>query len=144
MANKQYTGIDGALYVNGAKVARVESWNLTGNVDSLETTNLGQYAKTYINGNQSYSGSATIFYYENASNQIEGAALLDDVLRTTQTPNAPATVLKLQLNNGGVAERIIEFTCLISSVDITAQAAQIIQANIQYNVTGPLTTVTVV
>ena len=81
---------------------------------------------------------------QNASNQIEGAALLDDVLRTTQTPNAPATVLKLQLNNGGVAERILEFTCLISSVDITAQAAQIIQANIQYNVTGPLTTVTVV
>ena len=144
MADKQYTGIDGALYVNGDKVARVQSWQFTGNVDALETTTLGDFARDYINGVQSYSGTANLFYYENASDLIEGAAMFEQVVRTDATPTTPATVLKLQFDNGGVNPRVLEFTCLITSFDISAAAGEIVNASINFNVCGPLTTVSVV
>lgn len=138
---KQYTGIDGALYADDVKIARVSNWSFSAQADTLETTSLGDYARDYVYGVQSFSGSATIFYYENDSNQIEGNTLLSDVIRTTQTPTEPTHVLELQFRNGSV-NRSVKFKCALNSVEISATTGEIIQANISFTVCGSLAAAT--
>lgn len=134
---KQYTGIDGSLYDGTTKVARVRNWSFTANAGTLETTTLGDFAKTYIYGLQSFSGNATVLYYENASNGIEGSALLSDVIRTTATPTEPTHVLELRLE-GGSKTRSVKFKCAVTSVSIAATAGEIIEAAIEFTVCGAL------
>ena len=136
---KQYTGIDGALYVDNVKVARVSAWSFSANADVLETTSLGDFARNYVYGVQSFNGSATIFYYENASNLIDGSGLLTDVVRTTQTPTEPTHILELRFS-GGSTNRAVKFKCALNTVEISATTGEIIQANITFTVCGALTT----
>ena len=140
---KQYTGIDGALYVDDVKVARVSSWSFSGQAETLETTSLGDFARDYVYGVQSFSGSATVFYYENAANQIEGKSLLSDVIRTTETPAEPTHVLDLRLGNGSKT-RNVKFKCALNSVDVSAATGEIIQSQISFTVCGPLITAALV
>ena len=136
---KQYTGIDGALYVDDVRVARVSEWSFSANADVLETTSLGDFARDYVYGVQSFTGSATIFYYENTSNLIEGRTLITDVVRTTQTPTEPTHVLELRFS-GGSTNRAVKFKCALNTVEITATTGEIIQASISFTVCGALTT----
>lgn len=141
MAGKHFTGIDGALYADGAKVGRVNAWSFEATVESLDTTSLGDFAKTAIYGLQSFAGSATIFYYEKDGGQIEGSAMMTDVLRTTATPSEPTHELVLQFENGA-ATHSVKFKCLLTQVSLTATAGEIVTAEISYQVTGPLQTAT--
>ena len=63
MSQKQFTGIDGALYADGNKVARVSAWSFSASAAVLPTTTLGDYAATAIYGIQSFSGNCSVFYY---------------------------------------------------------------------------------
>lgn len=136
---KQYTGIDGSLLLDNVQVARVSNWSFTANADTLETTSLGDFARNYVYGVQSFTGTATIFYYENASNLIEGRAIMDDLLRTTQTPTEPTHTIELRFS-GGSATRAVKFRCALTSVEVAASVGEIIQATINFTVCGALTT----
>lgn len=136
---KQYTGIDGSLYLDGAKVARVSAWSFSASADTLETTSLGDFARDYVYGLQSFNGSATIFYYQNSSNQIEGRGLFTDLIRTTATPTEPTHQLDLRFDNGNVT-RSVKFKCALNSVEITATTGEIVQSQITFTACGPLLT----
>ena len=138
---KQFTGIDGALYADGNKVARVSNWSFSSNVAALPTTTLGDYAATSIYGIQSYSGNCTVYYYEKDAGAIEGSALMTDAIRTTQTPTEPTHELLLRFNNGAALHEV-KFKCLLNSVQIAASAGEIVTAQISFQVTGPLQTAT--
>ena len=135
---KNYTGIDGALYVDNVKVAQTQSWTLSANAAVLPTTTLGDFAETAVYGLQSFTGSASIYYYEGNSRQIDGSKMLVDVLRTTKTPTNETHQLKLQYLNGSKI-RQVQCNCLLNSVEISATAGEIVMANITFTVTGPLT-----
>lgn len=143
MAGKQFTGIDGALYADGNKVARVASWTFAATAAPLNTTTLGDFATTAIYGIQSFTGSCTLFYYEKDGGSIEGAALMSDVMRTTQTPTEPTHELILRYQNGASAHEV-KFKCLLNSVTIAASAGEIVTAEVAFQVTGPLQTATIV
>ena len=134
---RQYSGIDGRLLVNGLNVGKVRNWTINGNVDTLETTSLADFARDYSAGLQSYSGSATLFYYQNDSGVIEGSALFDDVFRTTRTPEDTKTELSLRFANGNKV-RQVTFNCILNQVDVTATAGEVVEANISFTVCGPL------
>ena len=134
---RQYSGIDGRLLVNGAVVGRVKNWSFSGTVETLETTTLGDSARDYSAGLQSYSGSATLFYYENDSNQIEGAALFNDVMRTDRTPEDTSTEMRLRFDSGSKT-REVRFNCILNQVDISATAGEVVEANITFTVCGNL------
>jgi hypothetical protein len=140
---KQYTGIDGSLLVDNVQVARVSDWSFSANADTLETTSLGDFARNYVYGVQSFTGTATVFYYENASNLIEGRAIMDDLLRTTRTPTEPTHTLELRFS-GGSTTRAVQFKCALTSVEIAATVGEIIQASINFTVCGPLTAVNLI
>lgn len=135
---KQFTGIDGALYADGNKVARVAEWSLSASAEALETTSLGDFARTYVYGRQGFSGSCTLYYYEDDAGKINGSALLTDTLRTTQTPTEPTHTLELRLD-GGAASRRVSFKVLLESLEISAASGSVIQAKVSFTVTGALT-----
>ena len=140
---KQFTGIDGALYADGNKVARVSSWTFAGSAASLNTTTLGDYASTAVYGIQSFSGSCSVYYYEKDGGSIDGAALMSDVMRTTQTPTEPTHELVLRYENGAKLHEV-KFKCLLNEVTIAAAAGEIVTAEVSFQVTGPLQTATIV
>ena len=139
---KYFTGIDGALFADGNKVATVSSWDFSANAASLGTTTLGDYAETAIYGIQSFSGSCTLFYYEKDGGSIEGGALLGDVIRTTQTPTIPTHELVLRYENGAKTHEV-KFKCLLNQVQIAASAGDIVTAQVTFQATGPLQTATI-
>ena len=61
---KQFTGIDGALYADGNKVARVSNWSFNATAAPLNTTTLGDFATTSIYGIQSFTGTCSVYYCE--------------------------------------------------------------------------------
>ena len=139
---KQFTGIDGSLYADGNRVARVSSWTFAATAASLNTTTLGDFATTAIYGIQSFTGSCSLYYYERDGGSIEGSALMSDVIRTTQTPTEPTHELRLRYDNGARTHEV-RFRCLLNSVTIGAAAGEIIAAEVAFQVTGPLTTATI-
>ena len=143
MAGKQFTGIDGALYADGNKVARVSSWTFAAAATALNTTTLGDFASTAIYGIQSFSGSCSLYYYEKDGGSIDGAALMSDVMRTTQTPTEPTHELVLRYQNGAKTHEV-KFKCLLNNVSITAAAGEVALAEVSFQVTGPLQTATIV
>lgn len=137
--SKYLSGIDGALYCDGSRVARVRDWSLTGNVEALETTTLADAAKTFMNGVQSYSGQCSVFCYEDNAGVLQSTALVNSVMRVGATPNSLKHRLKLAVN-GQAKERAIECDVLITEVGIGASAGDVISANISFVVTGGLVT----
>ena len=134
---RQYSGIDGRLYVDGTNVGKVKNWSISGSVETLETTSLADYARNYSAGLQAYSGSATLYYYQNDAGAIEGAALYDDVFRTTRTPESTETELSLRFANGNKT-RQIRCKCILNQVEISASAGDVVEANVTFTVNGPL------
>ena len=136
---RQFTGIDGALYLEGNKVARVSNWALQASADTLDTTTLGDHARTSVYGIQAFGGSCTIYYYEDDKGKIQGGDLLGDVLRTDRTPVDKKHSMELRFENGASPHRV-SFDCLLNQVSIAASAGQIITAQVSFTVTGPLKT----
>ena len=135
---KQFTGIDGALYADGDRIAKITQWQFQGKVDELETTTLGDFARTYVYGIQSYAGSCSLLYYEKDGATIEGGNLLSDVLRTTQTPTEPTHTMELRYLNGA-ANHSVQFKCILPTVAITASVGGIVTAEVSFTVCGSLT-----
>lgn len=140
---KQFTGIDGALYADGSRIAQVTTWQFQGKVDELETTTLGDYARTYVYGVQSYSGSCTLLYYEESNKRIAGRNLMTDVMRTTQTPTEPTHNMELRYLNGA-ATHSVRFNCILPTVSISASVGGIITAQVSFTVCGRLTASSIV
>lgn len=139
---RQFTGIDGALYADGNRVAKITSWTFSGQVDELETTTLGDFARTYVYGVQSYSGSCTLLYYEDDQGAIEGSGLMTDVMRTTQTPTEPTHEMELRYQNGA-ATHAVRFGCLLPTVSISAAVGGVVTAEVSFTVSGSLTSCTI-
>ncbi len=62
-----YSGKEGELLIDGTKVAKVRSWSFTFNQAILETVSLEDTDRTIIPGIRSYTGSASIYYYQNTA-----------------------------------------------------------------------------
>ena len=62
-----YSGQDGELFVNNNKAAKVRSWSFTFNQAVLETVSLEDTDRTIIHGIRSYTGSASVYYYQSTS-----------------------------------------------------------------------------
>ena len=59
-----YSGKEGELFIDGTKVAKVRSWSFSMNQAVLETVSLEDTDRTIIHGTRSYTGSASVYYYQ--------------------------------------------------------------------------------
>ena len=100
-----HSGRDGSLYVDGIRLARVAGWSLSGSVETLEVTNLGDNERNYIPGLKSAQGSATIFYHDDAP-----VSLLAKIFKTGATAEADKVRLSLRFGT-----KKVDFDAYISS-----------------------------
>lgn len=120
------SGRDGSLYVDGTKVARVSNWSLSGSVETLEVTNLGDNERNYTPGLKTSQGTASIFYYDDAPK-----ILISKVFKTGAATDADMVQLSLRWG-----KRKIDVNAFITQADVSCQVGSVMQANVSFQVTG--------
>ena len=121
-----YSGKDGTLTYNGTAVAKVSNWSVSSQVDPLETTVLTDSDRSFVPGIRSISGSATIFYYDDAA-----VPLLQRIIKTAVVSEADVLVIKL-----GWGSKFIQGSCVITSAELSCAVGEVMQASIQFQFTG--------
>jgi hypothetical protein len=127
-----YSGKDGTLTYNGSSVAKVSNWSFSSSVDALETTAISESERSYVPGLRQATGSATIFYYDDAPKP-----LLQRIIGTSAV--SESDILALKLGWGG---KYVQGNVIITSGELNCSVGEVMQATIQFQFTGALTGVT--
>ena len=147
--SKFYSGQDGLMLAvdeNGTvtatdTVAKVRSWSFTINTSVLETVSLGDFDRTIIPGITSTTGSASIYYYAEATGSSHNSGLLstkilDKILpRSGDTPNSserPKVKFRLEVD----PNHFIDIQGVITSFAMTNSVGEIMAADISFEADG--------
>lgn len=139
---KTYTGRDGSLLLDGTVLVKVASWSLQGELEVLETTTLGDDQKTFTPGIQSFNGSANLLYYSDDAGRNDASTLLRKIVRTSGVAESDSAEMTLRLSDGAT-NKDVKLTVYITSVSIGASVGEITKADINFQVTGAPSTVTI-
>jgi hypothetical protein len=126
-----YSGKDGTLTYNGSVVAKVSNWSVSSTVETLDVTNLSLNDRTFVPGLRSSTGSATIFYYDEAA-----VPLLGRIIKTAAVGESDILAIRL-----GWGSKFIQGDCIITSGELSCAVGEIMQATIQFQFTGAPTSV---
>lgn len=138
---KAYTGRDGRLLIDGVEQIKVTSWTMTGSLEMLETTSLGESQRTYAPGVQEFSGSATILYYNDGTGRNDAAAALRKVLRVDGVSDGDTVDLRLRLVEGA-SNHDVQLSAYLTSVSFGASVGEVSSAQVSFQGTGALLEVT--
>ena len=130
--------------MNGNKVAKVRSWSFTFNQAVLETVSLEDTDRTIIHGIRSYTGSASVYYYQDVAGGGAGqlSSLIGDIIKVQSASgdgaNAESSSMtfKLRIKDGSTAGRFIEFQAIPTSFSITSSVGEVTAADISFEVNG--------
>ena len=139
---KIFTGKDGRLLLDDLEQVKVTNWSLTGNLEMLETTSLGDNQRTYCPGLQEFSGSATLLYYNDDAGRNDASTALRKVLRVDGVSQGDTVDMRLRLLEGST-NHDVRLTSYITSVSFGASVGEVSSAEINFQGTGALTAVTV-
>ena len=139
-----YSGKEGELLMNGNKVAKVRSWSFTFNQAVLETVSLEDTDRTIIHGIRSYTGSASVYYYQDVAGGGAGqlSSLIGDIIKVQSASgdgaNAESSSMtfKLKIKDGSTAGRFVEFQAIPTSFSITSAVGEVTAADISFEVNG--------
>jgi hypothetical protein len=139
-----YSGKEGELLIDGTKVAKVRSWSFTFNQAVLETVSLEDTDRTIIHGTRSYTGSASVYYYQDTAGGGAGqlSTLFGNSMKVVSASgdgaNAESTAMtfKLKIKDGSTAGRFIEFQAIPSNISITNSVGEVTAADISFEVNG--------
>ena len=141
---KVYTGRDGVMQLAGTTLAKVVSFSLQANLETLETTTLNENIRSYTPGISGYTGSATLLYYKDDSNNINTTDLLNKLYKTGTTGVSSSDTVELTFRwVDGVDNNDIKLTAYITSASIGASTGDIVRAEVSFQGTGALSTVTI-
>tara|TARA_R100001510_G_C7570140_1_gene146836 strand:- start:96 stop:491 length:396 start_codon:yes stop_codon:yes gene_type:complete len=122
-----FHGSGGSLAIGGTAVAQVQEWSVTQNAEMVETTSLGQSARTYSKGLESFEGSCEVIVsddddtgYTNFNQQLKAGTAL--------------SVEFFQDNNDKLSGSV-----LVSSVETTLSFDDIARYSVTFTGTGGLT-----
>ena len=128
--SKFYTGKDAILTIDGTDQVKVTNWSLQAELDMLETTTLGDTDRFYTPGIRSYSGSATLLYYEDAGGRNDAAIQIKQVITTGAPSIFPIPFI---FNLGG---KTITINCYITSASYGATVGEVVSAQISFRGNG--------
>ena len=141
---KVYSGRDGVMQLAGTNLAKVVNFSLQANLETLETTTLSENIRSYTPGIAGYSGSATLLYYKEDNNSINTTNLLNKLYKTGTAGVSSSDTVELTFRWVDGADRNdIKLTAYITSASIGASTGEIVQAQISFQGTGALSTVTI-
>tara|TARA_R100000900_G_scaffold144944_1_gene129790 strand:- start:546 stop:983 length:438 start_codon:yes stop_codon:yes gene_type:complete len=142
--SKVYSGRDGVMQLSGSTLAKVVSFSVQSNLETLETTTLNENLRTYIPGVSSYSGSATLLYYKDASESVNTTNLLNKLYKTGPDGVSSSDTVDLTFRwIDGSDNNDIRLNAYITSASIGAATGDIVRAEISFQGTGELETVTI-
>jgi len=124
-----YSGKNGTLTYNGNSVAKVSNWSFSSSVDTLETTAISDSERSYVPGLRQATGSATIFYYDDAPKP-----LLERIIGTSAISESDILLLKL-----GWGSKYIQGNVIITSGELNCAVGEVMQATVQFQFTGAVT-----
>ena len=139
-----YSGKEGELLIDGTKVAKVRSWSFSMNQAVLETVSLEDTDRTIIHGTRSYTGSASIYYYQAAVGVASGqlSTLINNIIKTGNDGgdgvNAESVKMRfrLRIKDGSTGGRFIEFIAIPTSFSMTSAVGEVTAADISFEVDG--------
>lgn len=134
---KVFTGRDGRLLLGADTLVKVTSWTLQSDLETLETTTLGDSQRSYVPGLQAFSGSASLLYYVDDDNTNDASTLLRKLVKTTAITTADLVTLTLRLT-GETSNNDVTINAYITSASIGASVGEVISAQISFQGTGAL------
>ena len=141
---KVYSGRDGVMQLAGTTLAKVVNFSLSANLETLETTTLSENIRSYTPGISGYSGSATLLYYKDNNNAINTTDLLNKLYKTGTTGVSSSDTVELTFRwVDGTDNNDIKLTAYVTSASIGAATGDIVRAEIAFQGTGALSTVTI-
>jgi hypothetical protein len=141
---KVYTGRDGVMQLAGTTLAKVVSFAVSSSLETLETTTLGDSIRSYSPGVTGYSGSATLLYYKDSSNNINTTDLLNKLFKTGTAGVSSSDTVELTFRwVDGADNNDIKLTAYITSASIGAATGDIVRAEVSFQGTGALSTATI-
>jgi len=138
---KIFTGRDGRLLLGSDTLVKVTSWTLQADLETLESTTLGDAQRSYVPGVQSFSGSASLLYYIDTDDTNDASTLLRKLVKTSGVAASDTVTLTLRLA-GDNGNNDVTLTAYITSASIGASVGEIVSAQISFQGTGALTTAT--
>ena len=140
---KAYTGRDGSLQLSDIDQVKVKAWDLSADLDLLDTTSLSDSVRTYSPGIQSFNGSATLLYYKQDDGTNDASALLRKLVKTGTDGVASTDTVTLTLRLAdGTNYSDVKLTAYITGVSIGVSTGEIVSTDITFRATGALTTAT--
>ena len=139
-----YSGKEGELLIGGTKVAKVRSWSFTFNQAVLETVSLEDTDRTIIHGTRSYTGSASVYYYQDVAGGGAGqlSTLITDIMKQGSSngdgtnDESVAMDFKLRIKDGSTDGRFIQFSAIPTSFSMTSAVGEVIAADISFEANG--------
>ena len=149
-----FSGVNGSLELEGTKIAAVQNWSFSVNVQSADTSTLGATDTTIIPIKRTTTGSCRILYYQEVlgvkSVTDSASRFINKIAIATQPGEIGAALnqngdqifstLRLKLDDGstGVDGRYIEMRILITSLTVTMSVGEIFAADIQFQNNGAI------
>ena len=141
---KVYTGRDGVMQLGGTTLAKVVNFQLSSNLETLETTTLNEHIRSYSPGVAGYSGSATLLYYKDDDDTFNTTNILNKLYKTGTDGVSSSDTVDLTFRwVDGTDNNDIKLTAYITSASIGAATGDIVRAEIAFQGTGALSTVTI-
>ena len=141
---KVYTGRDGALQLGGTTLAKVVNFQLSSNLETLETTTLNEHIRVYVPGVVGYSGSATLLYYKEDNGTFNTTNVLNKLYKTGNEGVSSSDTVELTFRwIDGTDNNDIKLNAYITSATIGAATGDVVRAEIAFQGTGVLSIVTI-
>jgi len=141
---KVYTGRDGVLQVAGTTVAKVSSFSVQANLETLETTTLSENIRSYVPGIVGYTGSCSLLYYKEDSGTINTTSLLSALVKTGSAGVTSSDTVDLTFRwVDGADINDIKINAYVSSATMGAATADLVRAEISFIGTGELLAATI-
>ena len=141
---KVYTGRDGVLQVAGTTVAKVSSFSVQANLETLETTTLSENIRSYVPGVVGYTGSCSLLYYKEDSGSINTTSLLSALVKTGSAGVTSSDTVDLTFRwVDGADINDIKINAYVSSATMGAVTADLVRAEISFIGTGELLAATI-
>ncbi len=142
--SKVYTGRDGLMQVDGTTLAKVVNFSLSSNLETLETTTLNEHIRVYVPGVVGYSGSATLLYYKEDNGTFNTTSVLNKLYKTGNDGITSGDTVELTFRwVDGTDNNDIKLNAYVTSASIGAATGDIVRAEISFQGTGVLSTVTI-
>ena len=124
-------------------IVKASSWNLQADMGLLSTTTLGEAYNTFIPDRVTYTGSATLLYYENdaeANGDNYTGQLMSKLYKTGtgSVTTSDEAGFKLRIRGGNNEKHDVTLNGYLTSVSIGATVGDIITAQVSFTANGAL------